>query len=248
MSPRGLIAPAKFSLPNPSAFPYPLRMTEKVNKRSLIMAYIEANPGYTLTEAARECGVSRAMVSIVRKELAIQNKVMAGARSPSRSLDDSDGVVSPQTFAEIIEQVLAGKGRKLTPLEQAQVFSALAIHPKAQPGTVISALNGLRALEASAQQTNDVGPGIPLTHEARVHRLSLLLKAVGPEVAAEAWERAYPTPTPETDVDPEPNLEATDAILEGTHDTNPMASEGEGPPAEGNSEGSSPPMEEPGVA
>lgn len=223
-------------------------MSEKVNKRTLIETYIEAHPGYTLTEAAKECGVSRAMVSIVRKEHAIRNKVMAGARSPAPSFDGSDEGPTTQTFAEVIQKVLSGQGRKLTPLEQAQVYSELSIHPKAQPGTVIAALNGLRALEASAQQTNDIGPGVPLTHEGKVHRLSLLLMAVGPELAAEAWERAYPslTPPPETDVQPEPNLEATAPILEGTHDPLPMATEGEAPIAEGSPSPHSDPLEEQG--
>ena len=221
-------------------------MSEKVNKRTLIETYIEAHPGYTLTEAAKECGVSRAMVSIVRKEHAIRNKVMAGARSPSRSLDDT--APSAETFAEVIQKVLSGQGRKITPLEQAQIYSELSIHPKAQPGTVIAALNGLRALEASAQQSNDIGPGVPLTHEGKVHRLSLLLMAVGPELAAEAWERAYPslTPPPETYVEPSLNLEATAPIPEGTHDALPMATEGEATPAEGSPSPHPDPVEEPG--
>lgn len=235
-----------FLISPPTGYTFP--MSEKVNKRSLIETYIEAHPGYTLTEVARECGVSRAMVSIVRKEHAIRNKVMAGARTPSRSLDEAGDTPSTQTFAEVIQKVLSGQGRKLTPLEQAQVYSELSIHPKAQPGTVIAALNGLRALEASAQQSNDIGPGVPLTHEGKVHRLSLLLMAVGPELAAEAWEKAYPslTPPPETYVEPSPNLEATAPIPEGTHDALPMATEGEAPIAEDGSGAHPDPVEEPG--
>ncbi len=216
-------------------------MAGTVPKRRLIEAYIEGHPGYTLTEAARECGVSRAMVSIVRKELAIRDKILPGSRSPAPALETED--VSTQTFAEIIQQVLAGNGIKLTPQQQAQVYSGLATHPKAQPGTVISALNGLRALEASAQQTNDIGPGIPLTREGKVHRLSLLLMAVGEDLASEAWEKAYPTlsPPPETDVQPGSNLEATGPI----HDTIPMALPSEDSPTEVDSGAHPDPLEEP---
>jgi len=238
-----LLPPGNFHL---LIFPPPrilFPMSEKLTKTRLIRLYIEQNPGYTLTEAAKACGVSRAMVSIVRKNIALEEGLLAGSRSPAPALD-TDDTSATQTFAEIIENVLAGKGRKITPQEQAQIYSGLATHPKAQPGTVISALNGLRALEASAQQTNDLGPGIPLTEEGKVHRLSLLLMAVGPSIAAKAWEKAYPTPAPETDIAQKASLSVLDPIPEGTHDEAPVASESSNSPAEGNPERGPSPMEE----
>lgn len=241
-----LFAPEKFPLYSFSASGHTFPMLNKVNKTALIKLYIEQHPGYTLTEAAKACGVSRAMVSIVRKQLAIADGTLASSRSPAGPLDD--GTPSPQTFAEIIRQVLDGKGIKLTPQQQAQVYSGLATHPKAQPGTVISALNGLRALEASAQQTNDIGPGIPLTREGKVHRLSLLLSAVGLDIAAEAWKKAYLTPTPSPETAYGAALLVPDPIPEGPHESHPMAPQSESPPSEGSAGPFSPPMEEPGVS
>lgn len=233
-------------------------MNVKTNKKALVHAYIDAHPGASLTEVAREVGVSRALVSIVRAEDRAASGDFLPARSPGGALDSD--IPSAQTFAEVIQQVLLGNGLKLSPLQQAQVYSGLATHPKAHPGTVISALNGLRALEASAAQTNDIGPGIPLTPEQRIHRLSLLLEACGPTTAKAAWSRAFPsskynptsrvalTPTPPSETDVGASLLVLDPIPEGTHDETPVATQREALPAERSIDPFPDPMEEPGVS
>ena len=174
-------------------------MLNKLNKRTLIKLYIQNHPGASITETAKETGCSRAMVSVVRKELQIEGNELPPSRSvPQDELVGMDGGDSPdnsETFADVITRVLSGQGLKLTAPQQAQVFSELAIHPKAHPSTRISALNGLRALEATAQQTADLGPGPPLTREDRLHRLSLLIEACGMDLSREAFLRAFPFAT-----------------------------------------------------
>lgn len=172
----------------------------KDNKTELVRSYIRQTPGATIRETVKATGASRALVSLVRGQEAIRNGEMP--RSGSRSDQSSDSAAA--TFDEVLQKVLQGTALKLTPPQQAMLFSELAAHPKAHPNTRITALNGLRALEASSVNTDSRGPRPPLTPDDKIHRLSLLLTACGPDLAARAWSKAFPTPESVQEPQPAP--------------------------------------------
>lgn len=84
----------------------------------------------------------------------------------------------------------------LTPQEQRERLSWLA-HHAAREGDQVSALRALQQLDAALSAHQSPGPGVPLTDEDRIRRLSLLLEACGEELSAQAWKRAF-TRAPET--------------------------------------------------
>ena len=77
------------------------------NKKTLIQLYMDANPGASITETARQTGASRAMVSIVRGELkAADPDQLPPARSVPQGFDSAEPT---ETFAETLAK---GRGQQ----------------------------------------------------------------------------------------------------------------------------------------
>lgn len=157
-------------------------------KSDLVRAFIRDNPGATIRETVKATQVSRALVSMVRA----QERARTGEDSRPGSRNDQEGPVLA-SHEDILARVLGGTALKLTAAQQAQLFSELAISPKLHPRDRAVMLNGLRALEAASASTDQLGPRPPLTSEDKIHRLSLLLSACGPDLAGQAWDVAFPS-------------------------------------------------------
>ena len=95
---------------------------------------------------------------------------------------------------EVIHQAVEGPaGEPLTAEEQRQRLSAVA-RSAAATGNFqleIAAIQALARLDAQLGARDRLGPGPPLTDEDKIHRLYLLLEAVGKRIARKAWERAF---------------------------------------------------------
>lgn len=205
--------------------------------------YLRINPSATNQQVVEALNVSIGTVSAARSFL-VQTGVI------QRSFYDRS---SPQIEGELPEDVLPGPtlatsgvsdlekemaaraavekvtlndtGLPLTAEEQRQRLSTVARNA-AITGNFqleIAAIQALARLDAQIGARDRLGPGPPLTDDDKIHRLSLLLEAVGKRLARKAWERAYGHAVEETEVlvsgtrDEVPVLESPERnLVEGT--------------------------------
>lgn len=95
--------------------------------------------------------------------------------------------------AAVDAATMNNSGLPLTAEEQRQRLSTVARNAAATGNyqLEIAAIQALARLDAQIGARDRLGPGPPLTDDDKIHRLSLLLEAVGKRTARKAWERAF---------------------------------------------------------
>jgi len=172
--------------------------------------YLRINPSATNSQVVEALNVSIGTVSAARSFL-VQTGVI------QRSFYDRS---SPQIEGELPEDYIPGpvlatsgvsdlekemaaraaveaatqnNGLPLTAEEQRQRLSTVARNA-AITGNFqleIAAIQALARLDAQIGARDRLGPGPPLTDDDKIHRLSLILQAVGKRIARKAWERTF---------------------------------------------------------
>lgn len=227
-------------------------VTTDGGKTQTTMLYILDNPSHTLQQIMAACKASTGLISKCRRRLRnlyllpgreeYKEAIRQKAIRISGDVPYPGGIKRPLSYssepqlATDLETRLAelSNGKRLTPVEMAEVFTAMILDPSTPGTTRVQAINGLRELDRVSSASEDIGPGPPLTREDCIQRLSILIEAMGPEITNAAATRAR-TSAIRTAIPPEstpftfsPTKEPECPLIENTNDVptlNPPAVE-----------------------
>lgn len=186
-----------------------------VKPLQLAKEYLIANPSASNETVVAALGISPRTVSTARQAL-VQMGLLPrsfydrrngpGASPEESGAPDGPPMGSPpgpsvavegvQTLAKIEEALKKDLGEPLTPENSRKRLSAIA-RKCAELGEYnleISAIQALARLDAQLGARDRLGPGPPLSEEAKTHRIALLLEAVGPKITAKALVEAFERP------------------------------------------------------
>ena len=99
---------------------------------------------------------------------------------------------APEPIADAAEPEVAKviADAVMTTEQKREMLTRIANDPDVRSEGRISAINALHKIDESIGKTKELGPGPPLTLEARTERLALLIAACGPDVHRAALARA----------------------------------------------------------
>lgn len=181
----------------------------KPTMRSLIKAFLIANPHATNTMVMIAIGCSPAMVTNGRNELRIAGMLVRPHADHTSPLDVpstdvpatpvpvvDDIIITPMRgTAEVLEILDAERathdGGQMTPDEQRAFLTNLSRDITEAPQVRMAAMAMYNKLVESTTERDALGPGKPLTRADSIMRLSLLMRAVGPMVTVKAYEEAF---------------------------------------------------------
>lgn len=173
--------------------------------------YLRINPSATNAQVVEALNVSIGTVSAARSFLVQTGVIQRSFYDRSSPMiegelpeDTAPGpILATSGVAELEKEIAArqkvadtvvnGSGVPLTAEEQRQRLSTVARNA-AITGNFqleIAAIQALARLDAQIGARDRLGPGPPLTDDDKIHRLSLLLEAVGKRIARKAWERVW---------------------------------------------------------
>lgn len=177
--------------------------------------FILRNPTISNEAAVKATGLSERIISKARKELrslGFAHPLPSDHRSndtpsieePTRLPADPDKLAT-QGMAQLMEMVDEETKRQdateLEPPEMRKILARIARAPNSPPQVRIAAVTAKTKLDAETADRHSLGPGPPLTREDAIVRLALLLEACGPDIAAEAMERAFSIKEADVSVD-----------------------------------------------
>ena len=160
------------------------------------MEFIKSNPSFSVEQLRRTLGYSHGIVVEARRLLVADGTLAPYGRTPRVGptapplppyLANSSDVLAKIEARRMAWQ--AKKKKTLADVEQE--LEHIAFDTAIDENRRIPALQKLMALKASKGDKGNIGPGPPLTDEAKVERLSLLLKACGVELSQRAWADAF---------------------------------------------------------
>ncbi len=137
----------------------------------------------TLGEIAKRFGVS---VWVIHRHRNALGPPTTGREMVDQALADAER--DPRTF---INRIMSNQATMLTADQQRAVLSELILHTP-NPAIKVSAQNALTRLDSQSGASMVLGPGVPLTEDGRVDRLSLLLVACGLPTIRRALAKAFP--------------------------------------------------------
>lgn len=171
-----------------------------ISKTQRILSWFKQNPGWpsmTIGEIQRLLTLngipcSHGLVQRARR-IASDAPPRPWVRKPARRaaplLEPLGGVVpgseGGETSSDLVpakEVVEVLKSNVLTTDQKREMLTRLAEDPELRPEAKIAAINALHKIDESIGKTKELGPGPPLTAEARAERLGLLIAACGPDV------------------------------------------------------------------
>jgi len=166
----------------------------------LVRQYLLANPTASLAETVKATRASQRTVGRVRTELIHEGLIPVPHvgrprslrnTSPAAPLEQNVPGAAEEQIRKDVEAAISG-GKILTRDERRVMLSAFANHPLVPHASRIAALRELEALEPP--QSQQLGPGEPLTRADRVQRAALVLAALedidGKDAVTEALAQA----------------------------------------------------------
>lgn len=178
--------------------------------RAIAKIYLIEHPYATITEVAQATKVSARTVSLARKELRDAGSLkrshgdFTSPLNPATDqIDDATTPSAPSADQEILETKSAGDLIRevehaagtsfddLPPDKMKRILSRIANNPAMPPQVRIMAITAKNKLDFETQDRHDLGPGVPLSRESAVERLSWLMEACGPSVVEDAISLAF---------------------------------------------------------
>lgn len=163
----------------------------------------------TIREVMEKFSCSRRTAQYVRAALLKSGAIPAGIiRKGGRPLKQRPSVRLPnsesptdlpansastdeQAASAMVQRVLSGESVPLTTEQQRALLSELILHSP-NHAIKVAAQNSLTKLDAQTGGGVSYSPGVPLTVEQRVKRLSLLMQACGFQVVKLSLKTAFP--------------------------------------------------------
>lgn len=168
----------------------PVLMDKDAIRAFVLDAARSGNP-VILRDIADKFGISVRTAHKIRASLVASGDLPLHAANPKRGGRAHARPASPDPWEKVIQDVMDGK---VTPLSEEQQKALLSVTIMSHPnGNLrVAAQNALTRLNAQSQTTSTYSPGIPLTDEARIDRLALMLKSQGLVIARAALSKAFP--------------------------------------------------------
>lgn len=162
----------------------------------------------TINEVMERFSCARRTAQYVRAQLLRSGAIPAGIirkggrpmkARPTIRLPDSDQLidlppdrpVEKEAASAMIQRVLSGESVPLTLEQQRALLSELILHSP-NHAIKVAAQNSLTKLDAQTGGGVSYSPGVPLTVEQKVKRLSLLMQACGFQIVKLSIKAAFP--------------------------------------------------------
>ena len=203
----------------------PLPPSQRDKALSILRAAALSGEILKLEEIALRSGSSLKTAHLARRELiasgeldpaslpALGRRRSTTSRAPAPSARPATSGRPPGTGglafspSDIVQAVLTGESIPLSTEQQRAILSGLILHSP-DHNAKIAAQNALTRLDAQAGASLSAGPGVPLTEEARITRLSRLMTACGWITVRKAIKSAFNRDL-EAEVQVTPTLSAT---------------------------------------
>ena len=165
--------------------------------------YLLRNPNATNVQASNACGASIRTVSMARKELTTLTMIpqnpndhmptLYEGKDPPKELDpDIMEVASTKSLMERVQKEINDDVTDISdmdPREMKRILSKIARSRVEHPTVRIAAIREKNRLDFETQDRHELGPGVPLTREGAVDRITLLMEAVCLDIIHEALEK-----------------------------------------------------------
>ena len=161
----------------------------------MVKRYLRLNPHATNAQVAKALQVSERLVTLARSELAIEGEPVRAAAdftSPVAKIEEGElRSLEAQAITTIAPEIAAlevATGHPITVEEQVGILTRHIRSPNTSPQILGGLVTVLQRIQPPSKER--VGPGPPLTPEARTKRLSLLIQACGLQVTQAALQSA----------------------------------------------------------
>src|SRR5689334_4058244 len=158
-----------------------------------VLDYFHEDPARAnqrIAQTVKDCHVSLGLVAKARRIFDPSIPVRSYTtkkprrRRTGKRLGAPEKTVPPIVAEPNVPEVTAIANDPTMTTDDKRLFlRKLAESSEARDEAKISAIRTLHLIDESVGKTRELGPGIPLTFEDIVHRLSLLITAAGPDAA-----------------------------------------------------------------
>jgi hypothetical protein len=170
---------------------------DRSDKLERVLAYFREDPSRArqrIAQTLKDCHVSLGLIAKARRifdpDIPVRGYTTKKKRAYRRRLPGPSKTpppVEPLLAEPNVPEVKAiADDPTMTTDEKRMFLRKLAENSEARDEAKISAIRTLHLIDESVGKSRELGPGAPLTFEDKVHRLSLLITAVGPDVARES--------------------------------------------------------------
>jgi hypothetical protein len=170
---------------------------DRTDKMERILAYFREDPARArgrIAQVMKDCHVSMGLVAKARRlfdpDIPVRGYTTKKKRAYRRRLPGPSKTpppVEPPLAEPNVPEVKAiADDPTMTTDEKRMFLRKLAENSEARDEAKISAIRTLHLIDESVGKSRELGPGVPLSFEDIVHRLSLLITAAGPDAARAA--------------------------------------------------------------